>query len=321
MYHIYFDAEFDAVRVHNKFQQAVISIGAVLMNEYMELIDEFYMLVCPKRFRRLSPVVKRMTHLTNEDIKQAASFSMMVEQLHAWIKTYTKDEDFGTYSFGPDDRRTLVQNYKDNTLDDHGIFSNMKDVQKQVSAHIFYQNKLVSPTLSLDDVKYVYDIEGAVDHNALMDAKDLMEIHRAYLQGKPQNLQHIEDIVKRKEQKQIEVRKRQQEKLKRKMYEQFHSYDQIVCPITFYSEVMEQFHVWEERDQTFQLKVRKQYITDLEYKYKLENTNVSMQIRLDSEMPSVQITLKDPEQCIKKTYLLTYRNAFSIEIILKRLLG
>lgn len=321
MYHIYFDAEFDAVRAHNKFQQAVISIGAVITDEDMAYIDEFYMLVCPKRFRRLSPVVKRMTHLSNEDIKQAASFSFMVEQLHAWIKTYTKDDDFCTYSFGPDDRRTLVQNYKDNALDDHGIFSNMQDVQKEVSAHIFYHNTLVSPTLSLDDVKSVYDIAGAVDHNALMDALDLMEIHRAYRQGKPQNQQHIEDIVKRKEQKQIEVKRRQQEKLKRKMYEQFHPYDQIVFPVMFYSEVMEQFHIWEERDQTFQLKVRKHYIADAEYKFKLEMTSVTMQICLDREMPCVQITLQDQEQYVQKTYLLTYRNASSVEIILKRLLG
>ena len=77
-------------------------------------------------------------------------------------------------------------------------FDRIQDLQKEISATVKFQNKIISPSLSLDDMKLIYDIQGAVDHNALNDAKDLMYIHQRYLDGNAQNAQRILDIVNRK---------------------------------------------------------------------------------------------------------------------------
>ena len=94
--------------------------------------------------------------------------------------------------------------------------------------------------------RQAYDIEGAVEHNALTDAHDLMRIHQASLKRNP-NPEAVRGIVERKLAKQQEVARKQQEKLFHIMKERFSPYDTLECSITLYPEIVEQFHLWEER--------------------------------------------------------------------------
>jgi inhibitor of KinA sporulation pathway (predicted exonuclease) len=71
MLHIYLDAEFDAVKIKGKFQQAIISIGAVMLDDNGKELDQFYSLVRPMNFVRLTSVVYRMTHLNTHQIEHA----------------------------------------------------------------------------------------------------------------------------------------------------------------------------------------------------------------------------------------------------------
>lgn len=321
MYHIYLDAEFDAVRIKGKFQQSVISIGAVIADPNMQIIDDFYMLVRPEKFKRLTSVVRRMTHLKHSDILNAAPFSEMLASFFSWIQQYCRLEDVVTYSFGPDDRRTLVQNCTLCDVDDRGLFANVKDVQKVISADILYRDVIISPTLSLDDVKYVYDLGDSVDHNALMDARDLMMVHNAFMKHQPQNKAHIEEIMERKQQKQQEARLRQQEKLKKMMTERFQHYPQNDIRLYFYPEIIELMQTWKERDRYFHLHIRDDMLLDDGVAYDINNTHISLSLCLTQEMPSISFHIHLHDIVLDKKYMLTYRNATMVEAIYKRLLG
>lgn len=200
MVHIYIDAEFDAVRINGRHCQMVVSLGAVLKKEEHE--ETFYSLVCPKNFKRLTSVVRKMTHLKDRDIREAESFPVVLKSFMQWLQPYVQDS-CNVYSFGPDDRRTLLQECERHRVDST-LFQEIIDLQKKISATVIFQNALVSPTLSLDDLKTAYDIEGAVEHNALTDAHDLMRIHQASLKRRP-NPEAVRGIVERKLAKQQEV--------------------------------------------------------------------------------------------------------------------
>lgn len=318
MIHIYLDAEFDAVRIQKKFQQAIISLGAVMLDQEGTIIDEFYSLVKPMAFKRLSHVVYKMTHLQNEEIQQANELPIVMAQFLRWIHTYEEDMDkVSFYSFGPDDRRTLIQNCHYYDLDGE-FFSRMKDLQKELSPKVKFQDQIISPTLSLDDLKSVYAIQGAVDHNALSDARDLMEVHCAYCLGKQQDSTQIVAIVNRKIAKQQEVAKKQRQRLARVMKERFEAYPKrlkILC----YPEVIDQFRMIKERDHTFSLRFKEDHMVMDGDSYYYNDMKMVLELKLEDENPYVLLDISYHGRQLQKQFLLTYRNATMIEDIIKRM--
>lgn len=321
MYDLYVDAEFDAIRLEGKFQQAIISIGAVLCDDSHQEVDTFYALVHPDGFRRLTSVVRRMTQLKDQDIVNAASLKAVLIQMRRWLLNYIQQADeIQVYSFGPDDKRTLCTRCAQLHIDERGLFSSMIDLQKLISASVLYEQAIVSPTLSLDDLKYSYQIEGAVDHNALKDAQDLMKVHVAYLNKQGPDAMHVKAIVERKRQKQEETKRRQQEKLKRMMQERFRDFPQKEIRVPLYPEVIEQFQLWAERDRQVHIHWKQDNLMVANTSYAYASLQVTMQLHLQ-EVPSLCLRLCDEKSYVEKTYLLMYRNATMIETILKRVIA
>lgn len=321
MIHIYIDAEFDAVRVAGKFTQAVISMGAVLTDEEGNLLDTFYALVKPNHFKKLNPIVGRITHLSTEDIKAAAGLKQVMSEFHQWIASYEMNiEHVQFYSFGPDDRRTLLQNCQYHNIE-ASYFERMKDLQKVLSMQVYYQEALVSPTLSLEDLKSVYTIHGEVEHNALTDARDLMMVYQAYCLGKPQDSTQIEAIVQRKLAKQEEVKRRQKEKLKHAMIKRFASLPKEL-DILFYPEVLDQLRSLKECGEEIPFRFRKDAAEDQsgnEIPY--ETLHTTLQLELTQEVPVVMLSFCYDLNSMTSMIQLTYRNATAFEIMIKRCLS
>lgn len=319
MLHIYLDAEFDAVKIKGKFQQAIISIGAVMLDDHGKELNRFYSLVRPMNFVRLTTIVYRMTHLNTYQIAHAKTLLEVMEIFMRWIHRYEKDIDnVKFYSFGPDDRRTLIQNCRYYALDME-FFKDMKDLQKEISPSVKFQNQLISSTLSLDDLKSAYDIQGAVDHNALSDAIDLMEVHRAYCLKKPQNMTAIAAIVNRKIKKQQEVALKQRLRLAKIMKERFKDYPSRIR-IQFQEDVLEEFRTIRERDDNFHIRFKSDRMIIDEEAYYYNELKMIMSLILDDEVPSFCLEIHYHGETFTKQYLLTYRNASMIEHIIKLLL-
>lgn len=320
MIYIYLDAEFDAVRIDHKFQQAIISLGAVMLNEEAEIMDQFYSLTKPMNFHHLTSVVKRMTHLTNSQIEQAKEFPVLMKEFMDWIHVYEPDiEQVRFYSFGPDDRRTLIQNCHYHKIEAE-FFSHMKDLQKEISPSVKFQDQLISSTLSLDDLKSAYAIEGAVDHNALSDAIDLMYVHRAYCLGKPQDSTQIAAIVNRKIAKQQEVARKQRLRLAKTMKERFDKYPKRM-KLRFYPEVLMELNELRERDHHMNIRFKTDQMIIEDKVFYYNELKLVMELFLDEEVPSFLFDISYHGVKSSKQFLLTYRNATVIENIIKRLIG
>lgn len=249
---IYFDCEFDAVKSGDKHHQCVVSIGAI----DAEAQATFYTLVKPKNFKHVSHYVAKITQLQDKEILTAPSFAKVMKSFHAWARV--PQEKATLYSFGPDDKRTIIAHAAYEGVDELSVFDEVIDLQKILSETITYEGTLVSPTLSLDDLKYAYEIEGDVVHNALNDAMDLMKIHKAYLAGQKPSTANIKKIVERKLEKQEESRRKQQERMLAVIKERYQKMDKKVLVIPMYPAVRELLSFLEEQEHTYHVKFLKQ---------------------------------------------------------------
>ena len=316
MIRIYIDAEFDAVRYKQHFEQAVISMGAVLCFDD-KVISQFYRLVKPRYFKRLSPVVKKMTRLQNEAIMEAEPIEVVSEEFKAWLRAYGNIETMHFFSCGPDDRRTLLKNCEIHQMDGE-IFDRIEDLQKEISASVFYDGKLVSSTLSLDDMKLIYDVCGLVEHNALTDAMDLMQIHQRFLQGNHQNEEQIKTIVIRKQERAALAKIKQKAKFKAKMNAMFSNYGKEFLMLTLTREVVKEFQLWESKEAQAFLHWKRNECYHKEICFPYGESVIGLQIKLDEEEPLVKIRISYLDQTYEFVHPLTYRNAHIVEEIIQK---
>lgn len=216
MIHVYIDNEFDAVRMQGRYQQQVIAIGAYLCDDAFVPVDSFYALVCPAGFRRLTPHVRRMTHLKDAEIQRAPKFPQVADRFTDWLRQHAGEETIRLYSFGPDDARTLCANAAFYHHGSEPLFAGIIDLQTLLSSRVRWRGEVFHKTHSLESLKQIYCIQGAVNHNALNDAIDLYHIHEAYRMERALDEEAIEQLYRTMRQKQVEgMKKRRRHQLER----------------------------------------------------------------------------------------------------------
>lgn len=302
----YYDAEFDAIHRYNGCIQCLVSIGMVACIDG-KIVDRYYSLIQPKRFRKLTRVVKQMTQLNNEDLRNAPSFREVMIEVEQFMDRLCPKEERILYAFGPDDKRTIHSHAKYENCEPILFFDDTIDLQKLISKQVQYENQVVSDTLSLDDLKYAYDVSGEVIHNALNDALDLMRIHTAY-KNDALNQEHIKEIYERKEKKREEVRIKAYNRMMKLLHERYDRYDEQIKQIEWYPDVIEQlvflsdqncFEGWRFQDQMIQIK-------DTKLPYETVDLYLHWQMK---ELPSMQLYLRNKQKEYALNVPLTYRNA------------
>ena len=139
---VYLDLEFDKIHSTTGYVQGVIAFGACC--RYLGEIKTFYSLVCPKGFKKLSKQVKEITHLDNDEIKKAPKFQRVSLMFFNWLDALK--QDYILYSFGPDDRRTLLEDCKRNQVMDD-IYDDIENIQGVLSDSIIYKEKKLEDNL------------------------------------------------------------------------------------------------------------------------------------------------------------------------------
>ena len=109
MYYVIMDLEWNNSynKVHKCFVNEILEIGAVMVNEDLEVIDTFSVIIRSQLIKKLSGRVKNLTHITNEDMSSGISFQRAVADFSAWIG----DRNCVFLSWGNSDIRVLYDNY------------------------------------------------------------------------------------------------------------------------------------------------------------------------------------------------------------------
>lgn len=109
MFYVIMDLEWN--NSYNKqkrcFVNEVLEIGAVLVDEELEVIDTFSVIIRSQLIKKLSGRVKNLTHISNEDMSSGVSFQRAVSDFMKWIG----GRKCVFMSWGNSDIRVLLDNF------------------------------------------------------------------------------------------------------------------------------------------------------------------------------------------------------------------
>lgn len=140
----------------------IIQIGAVKLNEHMELIDKFSVIIKPKYLQRMHRYVEDLTGITNEDLRRGVSFGHAYELFDTWCGAGTV-----LLTWGVDDVLLMREN-----LQLHGLPVRIKrpwyDAQLIYAYETYGTGQQCSLTKAMEEKGIFYsDLEA---HQALHDA-------------------------------------------------------------------------------------------------------------------------------------------------------
>lgn len=86
----------------------IIEIGAVKLDNELENVDTFSCIIRSQIGKKLRGSVKRLTHLTNDDINSGMPFTKAFSMFRKWIG----NEETVIFTWGDGDVRVLLENFK-----------------------------------------------------------------------------------------------------------------------------------------------------------------------------------------------------------------
>ena len=121
------DLEWNGATTRSGYFDEIIEIGAVALDDSMNIISEFQTLVSPKQTKKIRGRIKDLTHITNDDLKNADGFVTVFKRLKAWIGP----GDNCMLAWGNSDISVLYENLKwYNMIDEIYIIKNYCDAQQ-----------------------------------------------------------------------------------------------------------------------------------------------------------------------------------------------
>ena len=178
------------VKSTKKFINEIIEIGAVKLNEDLEIVDTYSELIKPVVSKKLRSRIKDLTHITNEEVFAGKPFEEAISRLEEWV-----GKDAIILTWGDTDVRTMLTNFKYFLKKDRidfikkyadlqrfcQCFINMENVQQaglsyaaeclQIDAEKYPHHRALDDSLlSAECFKKVCDIEKLSDFIKVCDA-------------------------------------------------------------------------------------------------------------------------------------------------------
>jgi inhibitor of KinA sporulation pathway (predicted exonuclease) len=156
------------------YVQEIIEIGAVKMNGFGEITDQFNRFVKPILYPNLSAFCQELTSITQAQVNRASKFDAVIEDFQDWIDIY--EESYLLCSWGKFDKTALI-----NDCELHDIDSDW--VEEHINVKKQYQTikKLSKPRGLRSAVeKEGFDFTG-IHHRGISDAENLAKIFGKYL--------------------------------------------------------------------------------------------------------------------------------------------
>lgn len=98
-----------------KLNGEIIQIGAIKLNQRLEVIDQFDIYVKPQAYRKMLKEITQITDITNEVLEEGLTFQQAVKMFLEWC-----GEDYVFFSWSENDIIRLEENmlYYDIAIDD-----------------------------------------------------------------------------------------------------------------------------------------------------------------------------------------------------------
>ena len=166
MNYIVLDSEWNSVyfKEKNKYINELVEIGAVKLDENLEVIDKFDCVIKSKLTNKLSSRFINLTNISNEEMLSGVSLEEAFEQYKKWAGT-----DTVTFTWSDSDLYTLYHNCEDLLgLDYIPGFEKYADAQKIVQNFMISQGFVLESQISLENAAHFLEV-----------SVDNIELHRA----------------------------------------------------------------------------------------------------------------------------------------------
>lgn len=169
MHYIILDLEWNNTYARRKkgFLNEIIEVGAVMLDDELNTIDQFSCLIKAQIGKKLRGNIKRLTSITNEDIKNGVVFTRAMSSFRDWIGS----EENVILSWGDSDIRVLIENFKYlNGIDNVPFLSNYANAQSYVQSMLKVSK---SHQIGLSAAAELLEIDESAfsHHRALEDSK------------------------------------------------------------------------------------------------------------------------------------------------------
>ena len=149
--------------VGSRLMFELIQIGAVRVDEYLNVVDSFSQFIHPVHYTHLNPRIRRITHIEPEDLEDAPEFNEAMEAFAKWC-----GEDYVLVTWGCDDISVLYQNM---TFFKCGIKLNaMYDLQQMFGELNGASKDRKALKAAMEQLEIVPDEDSRPFHNAVNDA-------------------------------------------------------------------------------------------------------------------------------------------------------
>lgn len=144
----------------------IVQIGAIKLNEELDEIDSFSVVVRPQYYSKMNPDVINITHLSQKEVDSGIPFPEAAEAFRDWCGS-----DFAFMTWGPSDTEELHNNLHLYRLDNSWIPVTY-DLQKLFDLQIAHENRQCALLYALDLLgEEAYDA-----HDALNDAENTVTV-------------------------------------------------------------------------------------------------------------------------------------------------
>jgi inhibitor of KinA sporulation pathway (predicted exonuclease) len=201
MNYIVFDLEFnqawdfeeDKSLIHSKCPFEIIQIGALQLDEKLQMVSTFNRLVKPVLYMNLHPFVKQLTGITIEDLTLAKTFIEVFNEFTQFI-----NNESILCMWGKSDMKELLRNIKYHNLDTSIIPKEYINIQPYVSRYLQCPN---GANVGLRNAVELLNIPlGSKFHDAFNDACYTADIFKLiYSQDLKPDLYHSDKETKLKE--------------------------------------------------------------------------------------------------------------------------
>lgn len=171
MNYIIFDLEWNSAYAHSlhSFMNEIIEIGAVKLDEKLNIVDTYKQLIIPGFTKKLSGRCKKLTNITNEEIKEnGIDFTEAFRDFARW----SRGEDNVFMSWSNSDLYVMTQNFTQNTGSARLEFiKNYCDVQKYCMSFVKKEDNPDGNQIALERCAELFGINVDTDklHRALTD--------------------------------------------------------------------------------------------------------------------------------------------------------
>lgn len=168
MNYIILDLEATCDRGH--FDNEIIEIGAIKLNNNLEEIGRFNKFIKPKENPTLTQFCKELTSITQEQVDNADSFEIVIEQFKEWIG----EEEYFLCSWGFYDKNQFIKDCDRYNIDTNWLKSHISI--KHQHQRIFRLRKGAGVTKALSMMNLTFE---GTHHRGIDDSVNITKIFKS----------------------------------------------------------------------------------------------------------------------------------------------